>query len=191
MPYKVCITSILIIFSFLFCSSLYASSDVAPIQCVAEDGCVLVANTPQELQNEQLVQRFYDDVFNQGNFSKVGTYLSKTIVYNGEYKGLSGQIKGLQAFTRSFSSLHNKILFVMAKGDFVVIRQVWDGIQVGPYMGISATNQPVEWTSNTILQIKNNFIQRMWSVEDNLTLLQQIGAYPSMCTGNKLTSEKA
>jgi predicted ester cyclase len=190
MSYKTWLTvAVISSFLFTFPSAQASFPDFAPIKCQSDDNCFITPNTQQELHNEQVVQGFYADVINQRNLSHVGRYLSKTFVYNGQQRGLSGQIQALQFFLKAFHPLQNKIIFMMAQGNFVVIRQVWQGTQTGSFLGVPNSGKSIQWTSNAIIQMNNNFMQREWIEEDFLTLFEEMGAYPAMNSYQTLPGE--
>ena len=60
-------------------------------------------------------------------------------------------------------------------GDRVVAHLRFTGHFSGQFQGIKGKGQPIDFIATDIYRIANGRIQENWHIEDNLTLLQQLG----------------
>jgi predicted ester cyclase len=81
-------------------------------------------------------------------------------------------------FRRGFPDVVSIIEDLIAEGDKVVARWRSRATHGGEYMGIPATGEEVEFTGISVYRIEGGKIAESWNSEDQLGLLQQIGAVP-------------
>jgi predicted ester cyclase len=60
-------------------------------------------------------------------------------------------------------------------GDKITARLLFTGAHKGEFMGHPATGKPVTFFAIDILRIRGGKIVEDWHLEDNLTLLEQLG----------------
>ena len=72
---------------------------------------------------------------------------------------------------------------MIAEGDKVVTRFTMRGTHQGEFMGIPSTGKHVSVTGIGIDRIKDGNFVESWMNEDNLGLMQQLGAIPQMAQG--------
>ena len=68
---------------------------------------------------------------------------------------------------------------VMAEGDKVVVRYTMKGTHKGTFRGIPGTGKKFTQGGISIYRIKDGKILESWTMNDNLGLMQQIGAIPT------------
>ena len=97
----------------------------------------------------------------------------------GQPPGIEGVKQTFAAFSIAFPDLELTVEDQIAEGDKVVSRIKAQGTHKGEFMGIGPTNKRITTAGIDIVRIANGKIVERWGVEDNLTLLQQIGALPT------------
>jgi len=81
-------------------------------------------------------------------------------------------------FRRGFPDVISTIEDLIAEGDKVVARWRSRATHQGDYMGIAPSGKEVEFTGISVYRIEGNKIAESWTVEDELGLMRQIGAFP-------------
>ena len=81
-------------------------------------------------------------------------------------------------FREGFPDVVSTIEDLIAEGDKVVARWRARATHQGEYMGIPPTGKEVEFTGISVYRIEAGKIAESWNEEDELGLMQQIGAIP-------------
>jgi predicted ester cyclase len=71
--------------------------------------------------------------------------------------------------------LHCTIEDLLVSGDKITTRLTFTGTHTGQFMGHPATGKTVRFLAIDILRIRGGRIVEDWHLEDNLTLLEQLG----------------
>ena len=134
-------------------------------------------------ENKALVRREYEEGVNKGNLAVLDEIFAPD--YAGHLGGLPEPIRGREAFKRfittwrtAFPDLYTTIEDMIAEGDRVVVRHTWRGTQKGEFSGISPTGRQVIFTGIDIYRIAGGKIVEEWDNNDDLGMLQQLGAVP-------------
>jgi steroid delta-isomerase-like uncharacterized protein len=132
--------------------------------------------------NKTIVRQGLEEMFNQGNVAAVDKYLAADYV---EHQTMPGQAPGLEGFKQMLSMMHTAfpdfritIDDLIAEGDKVVVRSTFRGTQKGEFMGIAPTGKAVATTGIDILVMKDGKAVEHWGNEDDLGMMQQLGAIP-------------
>jgi steroid delta-isomerase-like uncharacterized protein len=133
--------------------------------------------------NKNLVRQGMDEMFNQGNLAAVDKYVAADYT---EHEAMPGMPSGVEGFKQmlttmrtAFPDLHVTIDDVIAEGDKVVVRSTMRGTQKGEFMGIAPTGKSITVTAIDILQLKDGKAVVHWGNEDDLGMMQQLGAIPA------------
>jgi len=81
-------------------------------------------------------------------------------------------------FRQGFPDVVSTIEDLIAEGNKVVARWRSRATHQGEYMGIPPSGKEVEFTGISVYRIEAGKIAESWNVEDQLGLMQQIGAIP-------------
>ena len=84
------------------------------------------------------------------------------------------------AWLTAFPDSHTTLEDLIAEGDKVVARCTMRATHRGEFMGIPPTGKQVSFTGIEIDRIKDGKFVESWFNEDDLGLLQQLGAIPQM-----------
>jgi predicted ester cyclase len=81
-------------------------------------------------------------------------------------------------FRQGFPDVVSTIEDLIAEGNKIVARWRSRATHQGEYMGIPPSGKEVEFTGISVYRIEAGKIAESWNVEDQLGLMQQIGAIP-------------
>jgi predicted ester cyclase len=137
--------------------------------------------------NINLVRRFYDEIFNRGNFAVADEIIAPQFVEH-----IPQPVPGAHSTTgpeaiRSFASMFRgaipdlsvSIDDVIASGDKVVTRVTWQGTQSGPLFGADPTGKHMHFTGIDIVQVEGGRFVEHWGEVDVLGALEQVGFLPT------------
>lgn len=133
-------------------------------------------------ENKALIQRWFEEVWNQGRKEAIGELLSDDGVIHGLVDANGNPVRGLQGFQEfhaqfrgAFPDINVSVDDIIAEGDKVVARCSVRGRHTGEHLGISATNAPVQFEGVAIVRIKGGKIVEAWNHFDFLEMNKQLG----------------
>jgi len=133
-------------------------------------------------ENKALIQRWFEEVWNQGNSKTIDELLDENGVVHGLMDANGQPVTGLKAFhdfhdqfRGAFPDLHISVDDVVAEGDRVVARCSVRGKHTGESLGFAATNAPIQFEGIAIVRIKDGKIVEAWNQFDFLEMNKQLG----------------
>ena len=133
-------------------------------------------------ENKALIQRWFEEVWNQGNSSVIDELLADDGVIHGLVDANGNPVNGLKAFHEfhdqfrgAFPDINVSVDDVIADGDRVVARCSVRGTHSGEQLGFAATDAPVEFDGIAIVRIKDGKIVEAWNQFDFLQMNKQLG----------------
>lgn len=138
------------------------------------------------VENEALVRRWFDEVWNQKRADVIDVLFAPDGVAHGladggtDLHGPEGFKAAHTVFCQAFPDLHITVDHTVSNGDEVATRFTCRGTHGGDLFGIPATNRPVIFTGITITRFRKGQIVEGWNKIDFLSMLQQVGAVPLM-----------
>jgi len=133
-------------------------------------------------ENKALIERWFEEVWNQGNSQAIDELLAQDGVIHGLVDASGQPVRGLEGFHEfhdqfrgAFSDLHISVHDVVAEGDRVVARCSVRGQHTGESLGFAATNAPIQFEGIAIVQIKDGKIVEAWNQFDFLEMNKQLG----------------
>lgn len=130
--------------------------------------------------NKQILQRFFDKIYNEGELRIADEIVATNYVNHNPAPGEAPGREGLKAFVaylrRAFADFHIAIEDQVAEGDKVVTRFTISGRHAGEFAGIPASGKLATVTAMSIHRIDGGQIQESWLNWDALGLIQQLGA---------------
>ena len=136
------------------------------------------AQAAVEQQNKELILQFYNALDGQDN-EKIGGFMSDDIILL--YAGFPEPIKResliefIQYYYSAFPDNTHNVEEFIAKGDKVIALVHQRATHKGEYEGIQATGIQVDYYAMDIWRVVEGKIVEGWVVEDNLSLMQQLG----------------
>jgi predicted ester cyclase len=137
-------------------------------------------------ENKAIAKRLYS-TFTEAIRTRNMNLLDEVLAPNGiDHNPAPGQAPGIEGvkqtfagFSIAFPDLEVTVEDQIAEGDKVVSRIKAQGTHKGEFMGIGPTGKRITATGIDIVRIgPDGKIVERWGVQDNLSLLQQIGAFP-------------
>ncbi|SHH76942.1 conserved hypothetical protein, steroid delta-isomerase-related [Chryseolinea serpens] len=149
------------------------------IGLLAVVSCISNAMSEKD-KNKQIVQTYFDEVWNKGNVDALDELLSTEYINHtpstpNPPKGAVGLKPIVRAIRKGFPDLHYEIKEIIATNDRVVARVVMTGTQSDTLFGIPPTGKRIEVNQINIEKIENGRIVEHWRVTDELAMMQQLG----------------
>jgi predicted ester cyclase len=137
-----------------------------------------------ESQNKQLIQRWFEEVWNQGREELIGELRAPDALGFGLGES-SAPARGHSDFNVFYNNLRSSLPdlrvtmeHLLAEGDVVAARIRVEGTHIGPGLGVEPTGQAVRFTGMLMARISQGRIVESWTNLDQLGLLRQVGALP-------------
>lgn len=141
--------------------------------------------TPED--HEQIVQRYVEG-YNQKDIDVLDETVTDDIVVHGLI-GADGPVRGIDAYKEWAGQMLNglpdakiEIQDTFTVDDRVAARWTVRGTHDGDLFGIPPTGEATEVTGLALFRIEDGKIAEKWYQQDDLRLLQQIGAVPEQPT---------
>lgn len=93
----------------------------------------------------------------------------------GRPQGPTGPVFASANFRKAVPDLRCDVQDLLITGDKVTVRMVFTGTHTGDFMGHKGTGKPIRFFAIDILHVRDGKIFEDWHLEDNLTLLKQLG----------------
>lgn len=134
-------------------------------------------------ENIQLLTRWFNEVWNQGNLETVHELLSSDAVATGQagsgvtLQGPQDFVPFVQQIRSAFPDMKIEVEDAFGADDKVALRWSGEMTHSGDALGIPATGKSVRLTGITIVRIVNGKIVAGWDNWDQLGMFEQIGVY--------------
>ena len=136
-------------------------------------------------ENKAIVHRFMEEVVRKGNLVSANEIFAADFVYHPPPEGLPTRgpeaiIQRVTTIRTAFPDIQYTVEDEIAEGDKVVHRLTGRGTHQGQFLGIPPTGKQVTWTVIAIYRIAGGKIAERWLNVDDLGIMQQLGAIPSL-----------
>lgn len=136
--------------------------------------------------NKAIVQRFYEEVFNQRNVEMIDELVSTEFVNHDPTAVASRDPESMKQFiktlTEAFPDHHHHIEDLIAERDKVVMRCTLTATHAGQFPGfldMPPTGKAICQRQIHILRVYNDQLIEHWVVRDDLTMMHQLGLIPN------------
>ncbi|HZH02815.1 MAG TPA: ester cyclase [Myxococcaceae bacterium] len=140
------------------------------------------AAAPTLEKNKQVVRRLYEECINPGKLDLLTQVVGDDFMGPGPGKGPAAFEKTLVGLRQGFPDIAFKVEDLLAEGDRVTVRWVWQGTHTGPFKGIPPTQKRVSNGGMAIYQLRENKIVKAWVYTDQMGFLQDLGVLPKDST---------
>jgi predicted ester cyclase len=133
-------------------------------------------------QSETVVQtaRRYAAFWNTGDEAYAKLALSPEFVDrtlpDGRPQGPEGPLQASKGFRAAVPDLHAEIDDLVVAGDRASVHLHFHGHFTGQFQNLKGNGQTVDFQAFDLYRVKDGRIVENWHLEDNLTLLKQLGA---------------
>ena len=128
----------------------------------------------------ELAARRYDTFWNTGDESLARAALSPQFVDRtpppGRVQGPEGPLQASKGFRQAVPDLTCAVEQMLVVGDRVVSHLHFAGHFTGSFNGTQGKGQAIDFIATDIYRVVDGRIVENWHLEDNLTLLKQLGA---------------
>ncbi|HKP38735.1 MAG TPA: ester cyclase [Pyrinomonadaceae bacterium] len=133
--------------------------------------------------NKQLVQRWFDEVWNKGRADAIAEMLAEDAIVNGlsedaaqPLRGPAGFVPFHSQFREAFPNIEVVIEDTIAEGDKVAVRFSVRGKHEGDSLGFKSTGSTAEFDGTAIVRVKDGKIVEAWNNVDFMKMYRQLGA---------------
>jgi steroid delta-isomerase-like uncharacterized protein len=132
-------------------------------------------------ENKSLIRRFYQEVWDSGNFKFAYSVFAEDYVRHDlrpgqALPGPAGQAKIAEDFRRAFPNLRVTVDLVIGEDEFVVGRWTATGTHSGTWGGVQPTGRQVRFSAVNIYRFVDGKVAEIWNHRDDFGLSSQIGA---------------
>jgi len=180
---------IVLVFAVLFAILIVGTALVPGLrEPVAARQASPTAGTPcpatSEEENAALVRRYLEEAYNGRNPTVADELLAEHFVrhsvaspHRDQAHGNADDAARVEAWLSAFPDLHIAIEKLITAEDTVVAWLIWSGTHEGPlpHWEAPVTGQAMERESVAIYRVACGQIVENWIVQDNLTMLRQLG----------------
>src|ERR1700737_3338117 len=134
----------------------------------------------QPTDNRQIVQRFMDECWSQGNLNAVSELVADDCRYHDPVfpsltSGAENISQHITTCRNGFPDLNFTIDDTIAERNEVVIHWTGRGTHKAPFLGMAPTNKPVTVSGTSIFRIENGKVAEQWSDWNLMSLMEQLG----------------
>lgn len=135
-----------------------------------------VAQSNDRKDRNKAIYRELNQLVNDGKLTESSKYYAESHEIKGIGKGPKASEIYALSFRKTFPDLNIRIIELIAEGDLVMARCEASGTQKGEMNGIPATGKTgkiAHWTINRFNE--EGKITESWNLNDNLSMMQQLG----------------
>ena len=138
------------------------------------------AQNTQPTDNRQIVQRFMDECWNQGNLNAVSELVADDCRYHDPvFPSLTSGAENLKNHIQTCRSGFPDLMFTIddtiAERNEVVIHWTGTGTHKGQFLGMPPTNKKASVTGTSIFRIEGGKIVEEWANWNLMTMMEQLG----------------
>lgn len=139
---------------------------------------------PQQNQtpemNKQIVQRFVEECWNQGNLNRLSDFLADQVQFHDPvFPNLNPGIQNIRTHIelsrKAFPDLRFTIDDTIAERNEVVLHWKAQGTHKGPFLGMQPTNRRCTLDGTSIYRLENSKIVEEYANWNLATMMQQLG----------------
>jgi predicted ester cyclase len=163
-------------------ASLVLSLSAAPsaADCVKIDDLVVAAAIPDAQREATLkVVRAFYEFWNTGDEAMLKQAIAETFTDHtlppGRPQGPQGPAFASRQFRTAVPDLKVAVEKIVVAGDYVTVHMKFTGAFTGRFGQTQGKGQPIAFVATDLVKVENGRITDNWHIEDNLTLLQQMG----------------
>ena len=164
-----CVVPLVILFCFtIACQDKAARAELEKAKNLAQT----------EDQNKAIVRQFFEAIDAQ-NYARMQELLAPDYVlhYSGPQEDFKVEalMQLVRVYYQAFPDGIHKFEDILAEGNKVVARALWEGTQKAEFEGLPATGTKVKFYQIGISRVEDGKIRETWIVEDNLGMMTQLG----------------
>ncbi len=166
-------------------AALFAACNCSTNKSTAMDG--------RAAQNKTDMAFYYEQLMNKHNLAIIDSMVSPDYTSDQAEPGYTpsrdGYKKIMGEFFKSFPDLNEKVNFMVADSNTVVVQYTLMGTNTAPMMGMPATGKKINIGGVDIVLIKNHKIVKQWDYDEEMKMMTQLGMMPG--SGGDSTKSQA
>jgi predicted ester cyclase len=136
-------------------------------------------------QNKAIVSRIYKEYLDELDPAAADELLADDVVLHGtrafgEGSGREELKQGFSAFLSGFAERRTEVEDLIAEGDLIVARHTHHVKHVNEVFGIAPTGKQLSVWGIDIFRIEDGKIAEWWTIDDNMGMMEQLGAFPEL-----------
>jgi steroid delta-isomerase-like uncharacterized protein len=132
----------------------------------------------QQMSNEAMVRRMFDEAWNRGNLNVVDELLAPDYECAGpheSFRGAKGMKDAITRYRTAFPDCRMRIEEMFTAGDKVAVRYSYEGTHKGNFDGIAPTGRSVRGEGITLIHFRDGRATGEHNISDALGTFQQLG----------------
>jgi predicted ester cyclase len=129
-------------------------------------------------QIKQLIEEYYDVIWNEKKLSEANKFLHSTITFRGSLgmrvEGINGFCDYAKMLFGAFPNLYHVIEDVVIEGDKAAVRVVYTGTHTGKLFGFEPTGNRIRYSGASFFKFENDKIIDIWVLGDLNALYGQL-----------------
>ncbi|WP_320729969.1 ester cyclase [Enterobacter sichuanensis] len=167
--------------AMLILAGLSGTAFSAQLEWLPPKQLIVDKSLPQaKLRANEAVAREYATFWNTGEESLARDALAANFIDKtppeGRKQGPEGAILASRAFRTAVPDLRCEVEQMIISGDRVVSHLHFYGTFTGTFGKLKGKGQKIDFIATDIYEIREGKIAANWHIEDNLTLMKQLGA---------------
>jgi predicted ester cyclase len=171
------------VWPLLFCMaaliSIPGSASGNAAEALPQPGHTAHGGSKPQIESSILAARRYAAFWNTGDEDYARAALSKGFMDRtlpaGRVQGIEGPIQASKAFRTAVPDLRVEIMQLVPAGDRISVHYRFTGHFTGRFGEVVGNGQAIAFEAFDVYRIENGQIAENWHLEDNLTLLKQMG----------------
>ena len=164
----------------LFLIALFAATGSSAEESLPTARSIMLsAGKEQAAQPVILAARRYATFWNTGEPRYAEAALAKNFVDrtlpSGRPEGLKGVLEASKNFRAAIPDLRTEIEELLVVNDRAVVRYIFTGHFTGRFKDLKGDGREISFRAVDIYRVQNGQISDNWHLEDNLSLMQQLG----------------
>jgi predicted ester cyclase len=141
---------------------------------------VVATSIPESLRDATVTAaRAFYEFWNTGDEAYLKRAIAPTFtdhtLPSGRPQGPEGPAFASRQFRAAVPDLAVRVEKMIVAGDYVTVHMKFTGHFTGEFGQTQGKGQPIEFIATDLVKVENGRITDNWHIEDNLTLLQQMG----------------
>jgi predicted ester cyclase len=161
-------------FALLAPVAAHADDLVQPKQLIVDKGLPAA-----QAQRQILAARKYDTFWTTGEAAMARAALAPDFTDRtlppGRAQGIEGPLAASKTFHAAVPDVHCDVEQMIVAGDRVIAHLRFTGHFTGTFNGVQGAGQAIDFIATDIYRVSDGKIADNWHIEDNLTLLKQMG----------------
>ena len=166
--------------SVIVAVSIVLAAPALAAKGVQIDELVVAASIPESQRDATVTAaRAFYDFWNTGDEADLKRAIAPSFtdhtLPSGRPQGPEGPAFASHQFRAAVPDLAVRVEKMIVAGDYVAVHMKFSGHFTGKFGHTQGRGQPIEFIATDLVKVENGRITDNWHIEDNLTLLQQMG----------------